>query len=682
MSSPDIFLSYAREDQATARRFAEGFERAGFTVWWDQTLSAGESFDRVTEKALRDARAVVVLWSRHSVDSNWVRAEAAEADESGKLVPALIEPCLVPIKFKLTQTADLSGWKGGASDALWQSFMADVQRFVKAGRPDGVQTMSTPVTSSAPQRSRPRWVHPAVLVAAAAVLAAAGVLAWKLPHGGNAAAAPPAATSTAASVAVMPFVNQTGEADKEYFSDGVAEELINALSNVSGLKVASRISSFAYKGKDTDIRKVAQDLNVKTVLEGSVRSAGDTIRITAQLIDAQSGYNLWSESYTRKYQDLFALQDDLARQIVAAFRKTMGAALPEYSSKGPPTQDVEAYKLYLQALAKINAGSDTAAAEAITLANEVLARDPGFAEAYLALASGYSLLQAGTLEDLERNARKAMALKPELTPQAQGLLAIAEARRGNMVAAEEYFAALPADSSNPDVHLTHAVSTLWPTGRLDAARKELEAASRLAPSQGGYLNDLSRLYSTQGLDSDALAVNTAAGTLGIDVTGRRWIQVLADTARRQGHYQQAADLTLQMLSPSVLKAGAEPIVRQVFVAFGDPARRQAAVAALSGLMSRMGPDDWVARVFSMYWFGQLGAVEEIYRQADALHSQFEKASRTPTGGWSWLWSPELRGFRVDPRFQEFATRIGMMPYWQKYGPPDGCTLDGGKLQCN
>ena len=101
---PDIFLSYAREDQATARRFAEALEAEGFSVWWDQTLSAGEAFDEVTEKALKESRAVAVLWSTHSVSSRWVRAEAALADENGKLVPVLIESCEVPVKFRLTQT--------------------------------------------------------------------------------------------------------------------------------------------------------------------------------------------------------------------------------------------------------------------------------------------------------------------------------------------------------------------------------------------------------------------------------------------------------------------------------------------------------------------------------------------------------------------------------------------------
>src|SRR6516165_7318142 len=122
---PDIFLSYTREDQATAQRFAEAFEAQGFSVWWDVTLRSGETYDQVTEEALRSARAVVVLWSTKSVLSRWVRAEATLADRNRTLVPAMIEPCDRPIMFELTQTADLSRWQGDGGDPAWRGFLAD-----------------------------------------------------------------------------------------------------------------------------------------------------------------------------------------------------------------------------------------------------------------------------------------------------------------------------------------------------------------------------------------------------------------------------------------------------------------------------------------------------------------------------------------------------------------------------
>ncbi len=130
---PDVFLSYNREDQAIARRFAEGLQKHGLDVWWDVTLRSGEAYDQVTERALRDAKAVVVLWSKKSVESRWVRAEATLADRNKTLVPAMIELCDRPIMFELTQTADLSRWQGDAGDATWIAFVDDVRRFVEGG---------------------------------------------------------------------------------------------------------------------------------------------------------------------------------------------------------------------------------------------------------------------------------------------------------------------------------------------------------------------------------------------------------------------------------------------------------------------------------------------------------------------------------------------------------------------
>jgi hypothetical protein len=129
---PDIFLSYTREDQATAQRFAEGFAAQAFSVWWDVTLRSGEAYDQVTEEALKTAKAVVVLWSKKSVLSRWVRAEATLAHRNRTLVPAMIEPCERPIMFELTQTADLSHWSGATSDPAWRAFLVDVRRFVEA----------------------------------------------------------------------------------------------------------------------------------------------------------------------------------------------------------------------------------------------------------------------------------------------------------------------------------------------------------------------------------------------------------------------------------------------------------------------------------------------------------------------------------------------------------------------
>src|SRR5499427_2908899 len=163
------------------------------------------------------------------------------------------------------------------------------------------------------------------------------------PFAPQVALAAKATTSTRKSIAVLPFVNLTGDAAKEYFSDGMAEELIHILARVPGLKVPSRTSSFAYKGRNVDVRKIAQDLDVGVVLEGSVRSAGERIRVTAQLIDGASGFHLWSQNYDRQFGDVFELQDELARAIMTALRLALEGPISTRAQilHEPPTRDVE-----------------------------------------------------------------------------------------------------------------------------------------------------------------------------------------------------------------------------------------------------------------------------------------------------------------------------------------------------
>jgi eukaryotic-like serine/threonine-protein kinase len=183
-SRPDVFLSYSREDQATAKRYAEALKGAGFSVWWDQTLHTGENYDRVTEAALREAKAVVVLWSRASADSQWVRAEATSADRRGTLMPAMIEPCERPIMFELKHTAELSHWKGEKKDQAWQAFVADLRRLVQRAVPieasPPTNVVAPPGASTMPDKgSRGRMVAIASVAALLVLAAAAGVFSWQ-----------------------------------------------------------------------------------------------------------------------------------------------------------------------------------------------------------------------------------------------------------------------------------------------------------------------------------------------------------------------------------------------------------------------------------------------------------------------------------------------------------------------
>jgi len=335
---PDVFLSYNREDQATARRFAEAFAAEGLDVWWDTTLRAGEAYDEVTETALNDAKAVVVLWSPRSVASRWVRAEATQADRNRTLVPVTIEPCKRPIMFELTQTADLSHWNGAPQDRAWLGFLADLRRLVAA------PPFRQPAISASPQPC----------------------------------ASPP---PDRLSICVLPFANMSGDAEQEYFADGISEDIITDLSKVSQLLVIARNTAFTFKGKSVDIRQAARQLEVTHVLEGSVRKSGARVRVTAQLIDGASGGHLWADRWDRNLDDIFALQDEISQAVVGALKLKL---LPEEKQaiEDRGTTNLEAYDKYLRARALTQQLGAANLARALELYREVLRLEPDFFQAW------------------------------------------------------------------------------------------------------------------------------------------------------------------------------------------------------------------------------------------------------------------------------------------------------------
>ena len=190
-------------------------------------------------------------------------------------------------------------------------------------------------------------------------------------------------------LAVLPFVNMSNDADNEYFSDGIAEELINALSKIDGLQLTCRTSSFSFKGKNQDVREIGKALNVSKVLEGSVRKAGNRVRITTELVNTADGYQLWSETFDRKLDDIFELQDEIAGLICNRMRQQMVCKIVETQE---PSQNIEAYQLYLKGLFFFNKGTPPDYYKAIQLFDEALALDPSFANAHAMVASCYSAL--------------------------------------------------------------------------------------------------------------------------------------------------------------------------------------------------------------------------------------------------------------------------------------------------
>ncbi len=366
---------------------------------------------------------------------------------------------------------------------------------------------------------------------------------------------------------------------------------------VPGLDVASRTSSFAYKGKNTDIRQIARDLNVSTILEGSVRSAEQRIRVTAQLINAQTGYHFWSQTFDRDYKDLFVVQEDLAREIVKAFKTTMKVDLPEFQGQEQPTQDLEAYALFLKAQSSIDFGVGGDAASAIPLLEEAIARDPQFARAYVLLALAKSLDARTPLRELEALTDKVQALVPDYSGIAAQRASV-RARRGDWSQAEQLLQDELARSKDPALRMNYALNVLWSTGQLRKAIENAQVAQRGAPGQAAYASNLSRmLLAAGGEDAAARQYSEIALTLGADPRNRRLQQGFLELERRAGQYDKAAERFRLILSPTLRALGAADTVQLVYAALADAAKRRAAIASLDELTRKAAPDDWVIQVW-------------------------------------------------------------------------------------
>jgi TolB-like protein len=441
---PEIFLSYNREDQAAARRFAEAFEAEGFSVWWDVTLRSGEAYDQVTEEALRTAKAVVVLWSPRSVVSRWVRAEATLADRNRTLVPARIEACDLPIMFELTQTADLAHWQGDARDAAWAAFLADVRRTVEARRDVQVRAAEPRPSGKAPRRDG------------------------------------------RASIAILPFVNRSEIREDEVFAQGMVDDLTVALSASRRIKVVASSATAAYRKEARDLRQIGRDLGVRYLLEGNVRRVGDTLRVTAQLVEAENDKILWSQKFDRPLAELAVLQEDLAAEVAAHLGVEVTRAELEHALRKPG--DITAWEALLRSdyhlFRSTRSGNEAAVAEA----KRAVEIDPNYGPSYAVLAAAQAQLlrthgrdAPGLAQELAETIRRACAFEPN-TPLVLCRIAAAYAGLGKLDEAMTF--AQRGIMLNPNIDMLHQIRAAihLQLGRPDEAIAALDAADGLARS--------------------------------------------------------------------------------------------------------------------------------------------------------------------------------------------------------
>jgi adenylate cyclase len=284
-----------------------------------------------------------------------------------------------------------------------------------------------------------------------------------------------------ASVAVLPFINMSSDSENEYLSDGIAEEITNALTKVSALQVASRTSAFAFKGQGMDVRRIGEELEVATVLEGSVRKAGGRLRITAQLVKAANGYHLWSERFDRETEDVFAIQDEIAQSVVSVL-KVILTDRERRALARMPTSDVRAYEFYLRGRHYLHQTRKRSLEYAREMFTQAIAVDPEFALAYAGIADCSSLLHVyypsaeSAIEQGERASRRAVELDPDLAEvHASRGFALSQQRR-YAEAAAEFETAIRLDPAQFDARYYYARQCFQCGALADAARLFEEAA--------------------------------------------------------------------------------------------------------------------------------------------------------------------------------------------------------------
>ena len=448
---PDIFLSYNREDQSRAKLFAEAFEAQGFKVWWDVGLRTGEAYDEVTETALRTAKAVVVLWSKKSVASRWVRAEATLADRNKTLVPCMIEPCERPIMFELTQTAELGHWAGEKTDRVWLGFLADVAQFVGRQRAPTLAPIAAPLPDEAPASDSKR---------------------------GSAKAARP-------SVAILPFTNRSEERADEVFAGGMGEDIAGALSLGRGLKVISQSATMAYRKNTSDLRTIGQELGAKYILEGNTRRVGQTLRVTAQLVEAENGAILWTQKFDRPLSELAELQEELVEELAAHLGVQIQKVEMERALKKPG--DINAWEAVMRSWAAYARFTTESLAIGVTEARRAvsLAPDYAVARATLAMALALQFNQTGfrdraLIDEAEQLADAALSLNPNhATVLFQVVNVLINAARPN----EALPLAERAVALNPSsIDARHVLAfSLTHYRRFEEALEQLAEGDRVAP---------------------------------------------------------------------------------------------------------------------------------------------------------------------------------------------------------
>lgn len=635
---PSVFLSYARADRKRALPVIAALEKAGIRVWWDGLLEGGDTFLPTTEAALESADAVVVLWSRTSIDSHWVRDEATRGRDRRRLVPLSIDGSHAPLGFRQFQVIDISKWRGKPDAPEIAAAIRAVAAL--AGRPSQL-----PIQNKAAGPSRR-----ALLVGAGsmAALAAGGLIAWRgmLPGGSVAADN---------SIAVIPFSN-LGDPAEAYFSAGLSEELRTALARDPALRISAPTSSAGFRDASGDVLKIAKELGVAHVLRGSVRRGAERIRITVELLTGKDANLAWTHTLDRPFSDVLAMQVEIAAIVARALSAELNAQAIAAGQSGDlallgGTGNVQAFDAYLRGKALVETSeSETSDRAALDHFDAALKLDPAYASALAARSKILAAIanETGNGADVRKfydraveSAATAIARAPKLAEAHSALgYALYNGRLDPKAAREPYDRSRELGAGDADVLRTFALFCAF-TNRAADAVDAMDTALSLDPLNpgafraAGFIALAKRDYpATADRMRRALALNPKLSVAHSAIGSALYLAGRLDEARAAFAAEPLALFRLQGQAIIERKLGhqdsAQRALDQLVAQYGDNANYQQ------------------AQVLAQ-WGDRDGALDRLERAAAARDSGLLLAQADPL----------LDPLRSAPRFAELLSRIGL-----------------------
>lgn len=626
---PTIFLSYAHADKTRAQRLAAALEEAGYTVWWDALIEGGSRFASSIDEALEAADAVIVLWSKNSIESDWVRDEATQARDRRRLVPVSLDNCRPPMGFRQYQLIDMTRWHGRTDSPQFDAIRRAIA--TAAGH------TPSPHRKTAQQVDRRR----ALMIggAAATVAATGGLVVWKAGLLGGSSA-------PARSVAVLPFKNLSGDERQAFLSDGLTEEIRAALARNAGLLVLAGVSSDTERDQEGDARSISSRLGVAYLLDGSVQRVGDRVRVATNLTNGRTGFSEWSERIERKLDDIFSLQSDIALNVSRALSVQMATDAPTLGG----TRNARAYEAYLRGKTLYNLARDDATDREARANFEVaVAADPKFALARAGLsrvlasiasqsaqASDLKLLYSSAVEQAER----AIEIAPGL---AEGHLALAYARFAGFLdirgAQPSYEKAYELGRGNADVVLLYALYAVR-ARRYPVARDAIERALALDP-----LNP---------------RTHRAAGTVAY--ASRRYADAVTEY-RRALQLNPKMSIAQAFMGDALLQMGKLDEAREAYAAEPAPMFRLRGLAILerragNAAAAEKAFNALVSEIGDAAMYQQAEVMAQWGRTDDAL-ARLQRAREIGDSGLSYVATdPLLDPIAKDPRFLRFIKDLG------------------------